>query len=120
MRRDIINGGPPIVAGRRAGGESPCSAKNAIFRRRIGKGRPRRLGRPKKLLEKRAIIGGRGWGRCPSVLLRQTAAGRGERTTAFERSKFGRTRDRQRRALGELGICWCWQDVFLLCDCGGG
>ena len=54
----------------------------------VGKDRLRRLGRrAKKLLEKRAIIGERGWGWCgPSVLLRQPAAGRGERAMAFQRS----------------------------------
>ena len=86
MRRDIINGGPSIVARRRAGCETSGIAKNASFRRRICKDSPRRLGRAKKLLEKRAIIGGRGWWGCPSVLLRQPAAGRGERAMAFQRS----------------------------------
>jgi hypothetical protein len=62
MRRDIVNGGPSIVAGRRAGCETSCIAKNAIFRRRIGKDRPRRLKRAKKLLEKRAVISKRVWG----------------------------------------------------------
>jgi len=63
MRRDIVNRGPSIIARRRAGCETSCIAKNAIFRRCIGKDRLRRLGRrAKKLLEKRAIIGEPGWG----------------------------------------------------------
>ena len=86
MRRDIINGGPSIVAERRAGWDTRRIAKNAIFGGRVCKDSPRRLGRAKKLLEKRAIIGGRDWWGCPSVLLRQPAAGRGERAMAFQRS----------------------------------
>jgi hypothetical protein len=68
MRRDIINGGPSIVAGRRAGCETSCITKNATVRSRVCEDRPRRLRHAKQLLEKRAIIGGRESGR--SVLLR--------------------------------------------------
>ena len=87
MRRDIVNRGPSIIAGRRARCETSCIAKNATFRSRVCEDRPRRLRHAKKLLEKRAIIGERGWGWCsPSVLLRQPAAGRGERAMVFQRS----------------------------------
>ena len=51
MRRDIINGGPSIVAGRRAGCETSCITKNATFRSRVCEDRPRRLRHAKKLLE---------------------------------------------------------------------
>ena len=64
MRRDIINGGPSIVAGRRAG------CKNATFRTRVCEDRPQRLRHAKKLLEKRAIIAGSGWEDGLPVLLR--------------------------------------------------
>jgi NADPH:quinone reductase-like Zn-dependent oxidoreductase len=64
MRRDIINGGPSIVAGRRAGCE------NATVRTRVCEDRPRRLRHAKKLLEKRAIIAGSGWEDGLPVLLR--------------------------------------------------
>jgi hypothetical protein len=70
MRRDIINGGPSIVAGRRAGCETSCITKNATFRRRVCEERPRSVRHAKKLLEKRAIIGGSGWEDGLSVLLR--------------------------------------------------
>jgi len=70
MRRDIVNGRPSIVAGRRAGCETSCITKNATFRSRVCDGRPRRLRHAKKLLEKRAIIGERGWENGLSVLLR--------------------------------------------------
>ena len=70
MRRDIINGGPSIVAGRRARCETSCITKNATFRSCVCEDRPRRLRHAKKLLEKRAIIGGSGWDDGVSVLLR--------------------------------------------------
>ena len=70
MRRNIVNGGPSVVTGRRTGWDTRRIAKNAIFGGRVSEDRSRRLGRAKKLLEERAIIGGGGREGDFSVLLR--------------------------------------------------
>src|ERR1700730_7702618 len=121
MGRDIINGGPSIVAGRRVGCETSCITKNAAFRRRVCEDRPRRVRHAKKLLEKRAIIGGGGWEEGVSVLLRYSAARR-RGAMACRRSQLGGTRYWQRCALSKLGNgpSRLRQDVFRLCGCSGG
>ena len=123
VRCNIVNGGPAIVAGRRAGCQSSRSANNSIFRSRIGKHWPRNFGRvrrAKKLLEKRTVVGDRGRGNGPRVLRRSPAAAGGQWAPAFERCEFGGTRNGQRHVRAELDPSRRRRDVFLVRDCGGG